>query len=199
MTEERNEEEFVTLWRAQPIEPQPISLEIRTEATKFEWFVRRKNMQEYVAGAIVIPVFAWYALRFHVWLGKLGCLAIIAATAFVLLYLHRRGFAASTPTGMDARSLVEFHRAQLVRRRDLARAVWLWYLTPFAPGLTLIMLGMWIQGPAPGRSIVTFHLGLALVATVFALFFVILALMNIIRSNRWQREIDALDGWKRRE
>jgi hypothetical protein len=201
MTDERNEEEeFVTLWRAQPIEPAPITLEeIRTAATKFERFVRRKNRQEYVAGAIVILAFAWYALWFHEWLIQLGSLAIIAATLFVLFYLRRHGYAAATPRGIDARGLVEFQRAQLVRRRDLAGSVWLWYLPPFVPGITLFMVGLWVQGPRPGHSIATYHLGLTLMAAVFPLFAVILALMNIIRSNRWQREIDALDGWKGRD
>jgi hypothetical protein len=200
MTDERKEEEFVTLWRAQPIEPAPITLEeIRTAATKFERRIRRRNMREYAAGPIAIACFAWGAVSFHGWMTKLGCIEIIAATVFILWHLGRRGSVLATPGGADARGLVEFHRAELVRQRDLVRGVWLWYLAPPIPGFILIFLGRWFQDPVRGRPIATDHLIIALLAPIIPLVLLVIWLLNIIGANRLQKRIDALDGWKARD
>ena len=54
----------------------------------------------------------------------------------------------------------------LIRQRDAIASVGVWYLAPFAPGMTLLLLGRWFQSHATHRSLGTDHLIIALVAVL---------------------------------
>jgi len=99
------------VWQNQSTEAFKMSAaELHLKAQKFEKRVSRRNLREYVAGAIVIPL-----LGFGIWLYpsilmRTGHVLLIAGTLFVLWALHTRGAARTVPAGLEFCSSLEFHR-----------------------------------------------------------------------------------------
>ena len=149
MTDQSHERDLQALWQSQSRGEDTISLdEIRSRARRLERVVARRNLREYVAAAIVIPVFG-----LTVWVGpsdtiRFGAGLIIAATVFVVHHLHKRGAAQSPPTDLALRASIDFHRVQLERQRDLLRSVWSWALLPLMPGFLVLQLGLALALPA---------------------------------------------------
>jgi len=176
------------LWRDQPGGEVQMSVqEIRARAEKLERTVGRRNQREYVAAAVVIPVFgavAWFVENAAV---ALGSLLVVLATLWIVYYLHRHG-AARRPAGeQGAMSCLEFHRSEIVRQRDLLRSVWLWYLLPPAPGMLLIVVGPALERPERWAG----ALG---AVSVIAVAFTGIGLLNQRVARKLQRRIDDLDA-----
>ena len=160
--------------------------EIRGLAEELERNVSGRNRREYIAAAFVVvwfSVWAWFAESAVVALG--GWLVALAAL-WVVFHLHRRGTARRPAGEQDFMSGLEFTRSELVRQRDLLRSVWWWYLLPFVPGMLLITVGYWFEGPERG-----FLLALVIFNAVG---FVGIGLLNQRVARKLQRRIDDLDG-----
>lgn len=179
------------LWQGQDTEYAPVTLAaVHDKARAFQAKVRRRNMFEYAASAFVILGFLPVVFDRTSWIMQLAGALIIAATVFVAWQIHRRASASNVPeTGA---SLAEFHRAELGRQRDAVGSIAVWYLAPFVPGMTLLLLGRWLQGPAPHRSAAAEHGILLLTGAIEALVFVGVWLLNQRAAARLQRELDAL-------
>ena len=180
-----SEDKLSELWKSQPLEPLqavPPS-EIRQQASAFQQRIRRRNRREYIAGALVVPVFLAYAWIFPYWVTKLGALLTVLGTVFVMWQLHRRASAHDLPEALAA-SHVAFHRAELLRQRDAVRGVWLWYVGPFVPGFLVFMWGRQTE------------LGIhhPWIYVVGAILMLAIAVVNRFAARRLQREIDALDA-----
>lgn len=183
-----------TIWQSQKTEGIIVTLEdIRGRAAKFQRRIRNRNAREYVASAVVIAVFGFYAWHLPGWMMKLGSELIIAAMIFTVWQLYRRGRAQAMPDGATVAGLVAFHRQQLVRERETVRTVWLWYLLPFVPGLVLMLLGRYFQFHAPGRAIAVDHLVIVLGAIIMVLILIIILLLNMWGAARLQNRIHELD------
>jgi hypothetical protein len=176
------------LWRDQPSEEVQMSVrEIRARAERLERTVRWRNLREYAAAAIVIPVFAvqaWFAETAAV---ALGCWLVALAALWVVYHLHRRGTARRPAGEQGATSCLEFHRSEIVRQRDLLRSVWWWYLLPFVPGMLLIIVGRALEQPD--------RLAAALGAAMFlAVIFVAIGRLNQRVARKLQRRLEELDA-----
>ncbi|USA40589.1 hypothetical protein [Pelagerythrobacter marinus] len=161
--------------------------------TRFERRVRRRNLTEYAAGALVIPVFAWTA-----WLtaraGEIvlaaGWLAGIVGMVVVLCGLYYRAGNLPHRPEVDCRSHL---RAQLVHQRDALASVPRWYLAPLVPGLALVTVGSVLPiARAEGWIVASLAAAgpLALIAGVFAG----IAWLNRRAARELAREIEALDS-----
>jgi hypothetical protein len=115
--------------------------QIHEKSRMFQRRIRGRNMREFIACAIVVLGFLPALFNGGNWMMKAGGGLIIAATLFVAWQLHRRGSAEVGPESGEA--LTEFYRAQLTRQRAAARSIALWYITPFVPGMTLLLCGLW--------------------------------------------------------
>lgn len=184
-----------SLWQSMPTAPVTITVEeMRTRSQTFEKKVSRRNLVEYIASAFVIGMFGWYAT----WpepatpLWPIANVAIIIGTLVVVWNLHRIAGASGTPGEASLVSLIEHHRAGLVKQRDALRSVWRWYLLPFAPGLVLWFTALWVGSP-DSREKLTFGLGLGLAALVSVAVSGFIVLANLIGAARIQRMIDELD------
>ena len=124
---------------------------------------------------------------------KTGSAFSIVAALFVAWQLHRRG-AAQALTANSGMPLVDFHRAELMRQRDLLKSVGVWYLAPFVPGCVLLVLGRYFQFRVPGRTLTWDHQIILMAAAVVALIFGIVWLLNAWGAERLQRRIDQLDS-----
>ena len=136
------------LWQgSEPIlAPLPLD-EIKRQAGRFGDAVRRRNRREYVATALVVAVFAFYAAIFAEPLVKLGSLLIIAGALVVAWQLARRTSRADPDA--EAQDISGYYRARLVREEHMLARVGRWYLAPFVPGLLLFLLG---QAKASGMG-----------------------------------------------
>ena len=169
-----------TIWQNQQTQGTTVTLEdIRNRAAKFQKRIRNRNLREYIASVVVIAAFGFVAWHMQGWLIRLGGVTIIAATLFVMWQIHRRGRADAVPDDATAGALLAFHRAQLVRQRDAVRSVWLWYLLPFVPGMTLLSLGRYFQNHVPGRTLAQDHAIIIFSGVVMVLIFLIILLLNL--------------------
>ncbi|RZJ13102.1 MAG: hypothetical protein EOP39_01915 [Rubrivivax sp.] len=178
------EDDASSLWRGQelpPLLPMPPQ-QLAEQATKLQGTVSRRNRSEMIAAVVITPVFLFYAWFFPHWLTKLGALMTVAGTGVLAWQLHRRASARPLPQAL-AGSLLAFHRGELVRQRDALRSVWLWYVAPIMPGMTVFLCGRQIENgrwdPWP------FAIAALLTVGVVAL--------NRYAARRLQRDIDALD------
>ncbi|HZR24657.1 MAG TPA: hypothetical protein VFA59_13770 [Vicinamibacterales bacterium] len=159
--------------------------EIRTRASRLEHIVSRRNLREYIAGAIGIVGF----LRL-MWIGptttiRVGAALTIAGGVFVLYLLRKWGSANPLPEDLGLTSAVDFHRAQLERQRDLLRNVWSWYLMPFVPGLAVTQVGIAMAHPERTQRLVALGIGVCLMM-------VAVAAVNRYGAARIQKRIDSL-------
>jgi hypothetical protein len=201
MTADRPPDNLQSLWQGQKNEPTSFSAEeIRAAANKFARRISRRNLREYAAGALVIPVFTFYLIRFDVFLLRLGSALIIAGVLVVLVQLYKRGSAKKLAPEIDATSCVEFHRSELARQRDLLLSVWNWYFLPLVPGFAVFVAGQYramLAGPAaPGHiGSIQLHFGIYLAAC--AAFCMVMVHLNRAAGRRLQTQIDRLDALPR--
>ena len=204
MTNKLSPSEFEGLWKSQPPEPRKIDPEdIRRGMRRFERRITRRNLREYLAGVLVVCIFAYYTYLFPVPLARIGCALMIAGTLYVLFELHRRASAELVPAGLAQNSLVEFQKRQLERQRDALRSVWIWYLLPFVPGMCVFLIGLFDfalrTASEAGRPVEAGRLALSfglVVAVVAAVFFAVWKL-NQHATRKLESEIEELDALMR--
>lgn len=137
-----------TLWHESQPAFEPLALEeIKRQAGRFGDAIRRRNRREYAATALVVVVFALYAVIFAEPLIKIGSLLVIAGAMVVAWQLARR---TSRPDpDAEAQDISGYYRERLIREEHMLARVGRWYLAPFVPGLLVFMLG---QAKASGMG-----------------------------------------------
>jgi hypothetical protein len=198
MTADRQPENLQSLWQSQSNEATLFSVEeIRRSADKFARRISRRNLREYAAGVLVIPVFIFYLIHFDFFFLRLGSALIIAGMLVVLAQLYKRGSAKKLAPEIDATSCIEFHRSELVRQRDLLLSVWKWYLLPLVPGFAVFVTGQYravFAQPAAQGHIGSIQLRFGIYLAACAAFCVLLVRLNRSAAKRLQAQIDKLDA-----
>ena len=125
--------------------PLPDLAQLRAGADRFHRLIRRRNAIEYAACLLVVAFFGYGALSGAIKdpIAQVGAGLIVLGTVFVAWQLHRRASAVEPPQGLMP--ILVHQRAQLVRQRDALASVGRWYLAPFVPGLTLMILAPGIR------------------------------------------------------
>jgi hypothetical protein len=179
------------LWQSQKKEYDPMTLaDIHQKARRFESKVQGRNAREYVACGIVIIGFAYTLMTGPHWLMRVGAGLIILAVPYVAWQLHRRGSAEGLPE--PGETLVDAYRRHLSRQRDALRSVGSWYLAPIAPGLALLMVGMWFAPLKPGVPLERKQASLLIMAALMVAVFFGVWLLNRWGAKRLQKRIDDL-------
>jgi hypothetical protein len=167
--------------------------DIHLRAQRFQSRIRTRNIIEYVAAGSVAAFFIWLTATVPVLIVQAGAVLIVLGALYVCWRLYRLARAATgAELASGAQSWVAFHRAELVRQREALRAVWSWYLAPFAPGMLLFLAGVSFTeaNPAPfPERLAVFLSGLGLMAAVFA----VIVLLNAVAVKKLDAEIAALD------
>lgn len=118
--------------------PLPLD-EIKRRAGRLGDVVQRRNRIEYIAAAIVVVGFAFYAVILPGLLLKVGSLLTIAGALFVAWQLARR---TSRPDpAAETADIRSHYRARLVREEHMLARVGRWYLAPMLPGLIVFTAG----------------------------------------------------------
>ncbi len=175
------------LWQDQPAKEVSMTIDdIRNRAGKWRRRVGRRNLLEY-AGALFVIVTTSVRLRYEANpVMIIGGVLLMAGTLYVVYHLHRWGSARSMPADATVMDCLGFHRAELVRQRDLLRGVWWWYLLPFVPGSALLIIGRAIE--RPDRRLLALGVTAAFVVT-----FTLVGKLNEYGARKLQRAIEALD------
>ena len=175
------------LWQDQPAKEVSMTIDdIHNRARRWQRTVGRRNLLEYAAALFVIVTISvrlWYEANPVM---VTGGVLLMLGTLYVVYHLHRWGSARPMPADAALTDCLGFHRAELVRQRDLLRGVWWWYLLPFVPGSALLLIGRVIE--RPDRRLLA--LG---VAAVFVVSFTLVGKLNEYGARKLQRAIDALD------
>lgn len=183
------EQDLKQLWKNQPSTNPPLSeATLRKKARQLQRRVAVRNLLEYAAGAVVIPVFAWYMWTFRYPLMQVGSALIIAATLLVLHQLWRRASSRPAPNANAGMASRTYLRTELLRQRDALRSVWRWYVAPFVPGLVLFRWGVETQMAAGGPFARGVLANLLIAAVLLAIIGV-----NWWSAGRLQKRIEALD------
>lgn len=148
MTDFSDDNGLHALWRGSQLAFEPLPLdEIKHQAGRFGDAIRRRNRREYAATALVVAIFAFYAVIFTEPLVRLGSLLVVAGALVVAWQLARR---TSRPDpDAEAQDISGYYRARLVREEHMLARVGRWYLAPFVPGLLVFLLG---QAKASGMG-----------------------------------------------
>lgn len=157
--------------------------ELHDRSRAFQARIQRRNLIEYAACVFVVAGFAFEIIDREGWMVRGGGGLMIAATLFIAWQLHRRASAVSGPQG--AESLTDFYRAQLIRQRDAVRSIAVWYIAPFVPGFSLLLIGAWFERNSN-------HLAILFTAGLATAVFVALWLRNQRAARHLQRQVDAL-------
>jgi hypothetical protein len=112
--------------------------EVRRRAGDFARTIRRRNLRELAAGAVVIAAGASMAASAPTLLAKLAGAAMAAGALAVMLVIGLRARNADPPPpAAPTREVLAYERAELDRQARLLERVWAWYLAPLAPSLAL--------------------------------------------------------------
>ncbi len=113
---------------------------------------------------------------------------LIAGMLFIIWFLYFRAGSRAVPEHAEAKDVLRFHQRELARQRDVLRAVPLWYLLPFVPGMVAIAANKWETSSAAGALI-----GVPVIIGVFA----VIWRLNVWAARGLDRElhkVDALEG-----
>lgn len=181
-----------SLWMHQDVNSPPLSLEqLRERSNWLEKKIRQRNLVEYIAAAIVIPIFTGYAIFLSEPMVRLGSVMIIVGVLYVMWELYRRASPAKLDPSATATHVLAFHRAELLRQQRALEGVWLWYIGPMVPGLLVFVLGpMFMHGPHDWVNMCTTFAS-------FAAFFAGVYWLNWRVARQIRREIERLDALAR--
>ena len=173
--------------------PAPDASALRRASQRMRRRVWIRNLTEWAAAALLLPLCVRGMLRTERLLTQLGLLGIACAGLYVSAALYRRGRLGRTPASASTTEFLQAHVAALDRQAQLLEAVWRWYLLPFVPGVALVYVdaaraALTAGGAHPER------LWLSLVGVVLlsALLFAGVARLNGRAARALRREIAAL-------
>ena len=179
-----------TLWTQQKEEEFTMSLaDVQNRASTFQSTIRRRNLIEYLAAALVVGIFAWMVVIIPVPVVQIGAAMIAAGAVYVAYKLHTLAGAGEPDM---AQSVVTFHRAELVRQRDALKSVWRWYLAPFIPGALVFVGGTQFSSDI-NMPLVARLLGLGTSLGIFAVIFGGIFWLNQRAAKKLDAEIVQLD------
>lgn len=184
-------EPLAQLWADQCRDAAPPDAESLARAdARLRRRIFRRDAIEYAAGLFAAGVFVNTGLQTPDWGVRIGCAAIVAGMVAVLVNLWRRR--PRPPAEALGASMLDFHRAQLTRQRDILASVWRWYLAPLAPGMALFLLAV-VRVAAEQLPFGTAILGGTIAATVVAAVFWGIHRLNLRAAKSLDAKIEALD------
>ena len=188
------------IWKDQRLEIPPVAeATLRRNARRLQ---RRRVwtlIRETLGVVLLVVMVGFYARIRSLQPGPMDLSEVVTETGMGLLVVYVlfyvcRVFVLFRPRRVpdDAVACLAFHRHELERQRDLARGL-RWAIIPLIPFETLMLVGIWMGQPAPGRAAWLHHLT-TLASAVIMLESIVLAwLWHLHRADRWQDQIDALD------
>ena len=186
-----------TLWQTQPLEGGPMSIDdVRQRARALDRKIRRQDVIMTLSAIVNTSAFTaimWYLPRLRV------VSAIVIATVIVIAvqYMRRRPSrnAVDLLTSNAADACAHFYRTMLVRKRDLASQLWIWFMPPAILGQAALIVGFVVAPPNVPRRLVLIALPFWILTDVFIFTF---GWRNARReAKKMESELEALDAMTR--
>ena len=122
----------------------PLSVETLPEQARlFQQMIWWRNARESAAAFLVLAFNARDVWRADSPLAGAGHLLLVIGMLVIMGFLHLRAGSRALPAAADTKTMLRFHSREIARQRDVLRAVPLWYLLPFVPGMTVVALSKW--------------------------------------------------------
>jgi len=184
------------LWlqRTEPA-PEVDAMALRRASRRLHRRVWTRNLTEWGAGLLLLPVCLLAFLRSERLLVRLGFIGIAVAGLYVSAALYRRGRMGRQPESASTAEFLRAHVQALVRQAELLESVWRWYLLPFVPGVALIYLDAALAALAASRGNPRANgiwLGLTAAMLLTCLVFAAIAALNRRAARDLRREAAAL-------
>jgi hypothetical protein len=185
-----------TLWQTQPPEEESISMDdIRRRARALEGKVRRQDAIMVLCAVTNIAAFIavmWYLPHLRI----VSAIVIATVIAIVSQYWRRRPSrqqAIDSLTSTAVNPCIDFYRSALLRKRDMERQLWAWFLPPAILGQAALMIGFVIAPPNVPRRAILMALPFWILTDVIIF---VVGWRNAQReANNRQRELDSLDSF----
>lgn len=175
-------DELQRLWAEQTTLPLEVDMtKIVQEGRKFERAIRRRNVIELGAAAVVVAVFAFYAAIAEHALARGGAIGVVVGAAFVAALVWRRGREAPLPPDRETAAFVEAYRAGLLRQARLLAWAPLWYVAPLLVPAAVFAAG--VEAERTGGAAIPWDASLVLVAVGAAV-----SAFNLYGAARMRRE-----------
>ena len=139
------------LWQGSTPEGPSVDPEaVKTQARAFEQKIRRRNLVEWTAAALVVVSFGGRAVYADDWVVVAGNVLVALAALFIAVYFWRNGQVELTldPTA-DTRSFLESHARAVEAQAQLVARAPLWYLGPLTVGMLVLVAGRRPPAAAP--------------------------------------------------
>lgn len=160
-----NESSLRQAWQAAPSDFAAMPLaEIHTQAARFGRAISRRNRREYVAAALVIAVFAFYAVAFPAPLLRLGSLLTIAGSLFIVWQMGKRTSRDDPDAALQ--DIASHYRARLTQEAEALEAVPRWYIAPLIPGFAVFTAGKIAASAPVGIGYLALAIGLPVAITL---------------------------------
>lgn len=205
MSPDDDKNDLRSLWQAQPVKEKLVmsTEELMKKESRLTLRLRIRNATEYMAGALVVGVFSWLAIRIPFATSgphggipaemlRAACLLVVLGVVVVVWKLRKDG--APLPAPAVSASTAEHlahHRASLARQRDLLRRVVVWYVGPFIPGILLLFVAIALM-VARAAPFEVWALGIAKPALVVVGVLLLVVWNNRMAARKLQEQLDAL-------
>jgi hypothetical protein len=190
MTNEPEPADVKNIWQNQSIEATTMSLdEIKKKIAKLQKTLRQRSAIMGLALLFLVAVCARLLFKAGNLIQGVGAALLIIGAGYVgyqLLLIRKKP--ASVIRENDPLASAVYYRAELERRRDFHRGLWLWSrVFIVVPGAFVLLIGGFIAHPERIHPI-------RLAAAVVFLVFMVARQLRLAR--KYQDEIDALDRLK---
>lgn len=182
-----NDQDLKSLWKSQSVEPGDFSLkQLQRDASTFERMIVRRNRIEYAACLLVALIFGAYGWFFSSEnaVMQVSCALMVLGSFVVMVQLHRHASIKAAPGADLALPYIAYLRRELERQRDALRSVWLWYIGPTVPGMSVFVWALAHENPADFPWEITLIFIVPTLAVVA---------MNLLAAQKLQQKIDQLD------
>ena len=181
-----------TLWQTQPPEGRPLTLDdVRRQARALEAQVLHQDVVMSLSAVVNTSAFAavaWYLPHLRI----VAAIIIATVIAIVAGYVRRRPSRRAIDYLTAGNPCVDFYRTALVRKRDMARQLWMWFMPAAILGQAALIIGFVIAPPNIPRRVVLMALPVWILTDVLLFGF---GWRNAQReATKRQRELDALDS-----
>jgi hypothetical protein len=192
--EAARDEEMRRAWQEQPTDAHEVRVDaIRARAEKLERAVRRRDLREYAAGALV----AGGCLVATLGPGPARPFAIATLIGLVLVLgrLWRHARSAPPAPALDAPTAehLGYLRVRLSREGALLASAGSWYLAPLVPGMVILFAGIARAAPPGARAMPAFWVGLGVPAVIVIITFVVIQQVNARAARALEDEIRELE------
>jgi hypothetical protein len=161
-------------------------IQIVEAATRFQRWIRSRNLREYLVAAFLVVLLAAAIVRAPSGWARVPPSLIILVLVSTMHRIHKKGWIQRIPSNRSPAAYREIYRRELARQRDLLPNAWKGFAIMFVSLVVLLF-----ATPAPVAATLELRcMGLA----TYSMGFVLLAKLNRLAARKLSQRLKTLDG-----